>query len=98
MRVAIKRIPPWAELASPADTYLIEFGGSMLKIKLPGELVAMPADGPGPWPAAFRGALADLARLPKRLNLPCLDVSLWQGQLQFARCRFTPLVEAIDEG
>lgn len=98
MRVAIKRIRPQAALADQADTYLVEFDGSMLKIKLPGELVAMPADGPGPWPAAFRGALADLARLPKRLNLPCLDVSLWQGQLQFARCRFAPFGKATDEG
>lgn len=93
MRLVVGSLRAAAESASGQDEFTIDFDGDMLKIFLRGTVTGAPARGDA-WTQRYRGRVASLTSLPRRLMTDPVEVGVWEDRLEIGSARFVVDPEA----
>lgn len=80
MRVLLKKLGEAIGQMPDQELVRVTFDGEILRFKCGNELLAVPASGK-PWPLEFTVEAQSLQRLPPRLSLPNIGVSVWAFKL-----------------
>jgi len=78
--IAAKKLRGHAKFAESTELVSFEFDGEVLRIKTPGEFIAIPAQGTS-WDQAYFLRLSQLDFLPKRIMRVPVSLSIWEGML-----------------
>jgi hypothetical protein len=85
-----------AEDGAPVDLATFAFDGRVLTVTAGSSVLPMPAEGVA-WSAQYGVPLSGLRALPKRLILPSVVISVWEGRMSIGRLSL-PLAKPTASG
>ncbi|TVQ99294.1 MAG: hypothetical protein EA399_07835 [Desulfovibrionales bacterium] len=94
MRLALQKLRLALTLLPPDEMVYFGFDGEILKIETTEGLIAMPGVGIA-WPLRASVSAAKLVNLPRRLTVPSISVSYWEGNLRLGNHMFQAEQEEV---
>jgi hypothetical protein len=94
LRLALKTLGEYLAALSDNASIVFSFDGSVLSIRLDKKVIALPAEG-SPWAVHFRVEARTLRRLPKRLMLEGIGVSIGESHITLGSYTYAGMIEGF---